>query len=560
MSFLLNRLSSVIPIGGTATLTGNTGGAVSPTAGNINVVGSGAITVTGNPGTHTLTITSSAGGITTIDGDTSSVTGSTVTIKAGHAGLNSGSTVQFTGNGSTTMNFNVTDGNSNTIIGNGSGSLTATGSDNTILGASSGTTLTSGTENCMVGNQTLALTSGSSNCALGYSALGSIDGSSSNNVAIGRNAGGNYTGVCSNNIVINNTGLIFGTESNALRIGSGTGTGFQNLNKAFICGIDGINVGSVAKVVTMASDQLGTATITAGSGITITPTANTITIAASGGGSGVTTIDGDSGSVTGSTVTLTGGTSGAVFTGSGATVTESFNYLSLPATTSTNGQIRINGSPVLIMPNNTSNIFVGANAGYTGLSGGGNAGIGQNALSALLSGSYNFSAGYLSGTNFTSSESSNISINSLGVVGDANTLRIGAGTGTGNQQLNEAFISGINGITVTGTAVLVSSSDQLGIAVSSARYKDNIADMGDVSSKVMDLRPVTFTYNVGEDQSPQTGLIAEEVNAIMPSLVVLDKEGLPQTVKYHDLPALLLNELQKLSKRVAVLENELKRI
>lgn len=38
------------------TLTGNSGGAVGPTAGNINVLGSGAITVTGNPGTSTLTI------------------------------------------------------------------------------------------------------------------------------------------------------------------------------------------------------------------------------------------------------------------------------------------------------------------------------------------------------------------------------------------------------------------------------------------------------------------------------------------------------------------------
>lgn len=46
---------------GVQTLTGNTGGAVGPTANNINVVGSGAITVTGNPGTSTLTIASSGG-------------------------------------------------------------------------------------------------------------------------------------------------------------------------------------------------------------------------------------------------------------------------------------------------------------------------------------------------------------------------------------------------------------------------------------------------------------------------------------------------------------------
>jgi len=39
------------------TLTGNSGGAVGPTLNNINVLGTGNITVVGNPGTSTLTIT-----------------------------------------------------------------------------------------------------------------------------------------------------------------------------------------------------------------------------------------------------------------------------------------------------------------------------------------------------------------------------------------------------------------------------------------------------------------------------------------------------------------------
>lgn len=53
--------------GGTSTvttLTGNVGGAVPPTAGNINVIGSGMVTVTGNPGTSTLTISVAGGGFT----------------------------------------------------------------------------------------------------------------------------------------------------------------------------------------------------------------------------------------------------------------------------------------------------------------------------------------------------------------------------------------------------------------------------------------------------------------------------------------------------------------
>jgi hypothetical protein len=44
-------------VGAVMTLTGNSGGAVGPDGSqNINVVGAGSITVTGNPGTNTLTI------------------------------------------------------------------------------------------------------------------------------------------------------------------------------------------------------------------------------------------------------------------------------------------------------------------------------------------------------------------------------------------------------------------------------------------------------------------------------------------------------------------------
>lgn len=44
------------------TITGTTGGAVGPTANNITLTASGNLTVTGNPGTSTLTISESLGG------------------------------------------------------------------------------------------------------------------------------------------------------------------------------------------------------------------------------------------------------------------------------------------------------------------------------------------------------------------------------------------------------------------------------------------------------------------------------------------------------------------
>lgn len=49
------------------TLTGNSGGAVPPTGNNINVVGTGGVLVTGNPGASTLTITVGGGGFTWTD-------------------------------------------------------------------------------------------------------------------------------------------------------------------------------------------------------------------------------------------------------------------------------------------------------------------------------------------------------------------------------------------------------------------------------------------------------------------------------------------------------------
>jgi len=60
MSQILQRSGSgPVPPTVVETLTGNTGGPVGPTGNNINVLGSGLLTVTGNPGTSTLTISQS---------------------------------------------------------------------------------------------------------------------------------------------------------------------------------------------------------------------------------------------------------------------------------------------------------------------------------------------------------------------------------------------------------------------------------------------------------------------------------------------------------------------
>jgi len=48
------------------------------------------------------------------------------------------------------------------------------------------------------------------------------------------------------------------------------------------------------------------------------------------------------------------------------------------------------------------------------------------------------------------------------------------------------------------------------------------------------------------------------VAEVFPQLAVYNKDGSVETVKYHEIAVLLLNELQKMSKRLAVLEKKLK--
>jgi hypothetical protein len=60
-----------------------------------------------------------------------------------------------------------------------------------------------------------------------------------------------------------------------------------------------------------------------------------------------------------------------------------------------------------------------------------------------------------------------------------------------------------------------------------------------------DLKPVTFHYKSDKRDTPQFGLIAEEVAEVNPDLVVRNKDGEIYTVRYDAVNAMLLNEFLK---------------
>ena len=69
--------------------------------------------------------------------------------------------------------------------------------------------------------------------------------------------------------------------------------------------------------------------------------------------------------------------------------------------------------------------------------------------------------------------------------------------------------------------------------------------MGRSSEAIFFFKPVTFHYKGDTTNTPQCGLIAEEVAKVNPALILTDKEGKPYSVRYEQVNAMLLNEFLK---------------
>jgi hypothetical protein len=123
-------------------------------------------------------------------------------------------------------------------------------------------------------------------------------------------------------------------------------------------------------------------------------------------------------------------------------------------------------------------------------------------------------------------------------------IRIGTQVPTALQ--TKTFIAGIYNVPLTGNAVVVTSTGQLGVAaVSSERFKTAIAPMGSNTAKLQQLRPVTFKLKSDAKGTRQYGLIAEEVAKVYPELVIRDGSGRIDGVRYDELAPMLLNEVQQ---------------
>ena len=233
----------------------------------------------------------------------------------------------------------------------------------------------------------------------------------------------------------------------------------------------------------------------------------------------------------------------------------------------------------LALFNNTSgdeNVANGERALYSNTTGSDNAANGAYALSANTTGDDNTANGvYALERNTTGGGNTANGYATLGsnVTGSYNTaIGNGAGadvTGDGNVCIGEG-VRGFNGENnttrirniyataqpIVGTdpdSVTINSTGRLGRGnVSSRRYKHEIKAMDKASEAIFALKPVTFRYKQEFDptQTLAFGLIAEDVEKVNPDLVGRNPEGEPESVRYEQINAMLLNEFLKEHRKV----------
>jgi len=424
-----------------------------------------------------------------------------------------------TANGYQALQTNA--GSQNTAIGSGALTSNATGNDNTATGFRALNT-NSGSYNTADGAEALTNnTSGSLNTAIGFAAL------ASNAQGIGNTASG-YDAMASN--VGGNSNTATGVSALQVNTAGSFNTAFGN--QALQSNVGGYNTANGAAA--LQANTIGTNNTASGFDALLVNTVGNENMASGA-------------------YALSSNTTGSANVASGGYV----------LTSNTIGG------------NNTAS---GDSAMYGNTAGANNTANGQSALSNNTTGSNNIAVGSNAALLAPPGNSDSIYIGSQGTAVDlSGSIVIGtqaaeaSGTITiGAVQIGGTSIAGVYGGTPNGShlPVCVDSNGLLGTAgcnialnpPSSQRFKDQIADMGDSSEKLFQLRPVTFLYKPEYDDGShalQYGLIAEEVAKLFPAMVGYDKAGQPASVNYQSLAPMLLNELQKQAALVRSLEDRL---
>ena len=476
----------------------------------------------------------------------------------------------------------VTTGNGDAFVGWQSGPAATTAAYSTFLGAEAGVATTTGNNNTFVGFASgFRNTTGHDNLFLGYGSglfnttgadniyLGEIAASSENStIRIGSDQQAAYiVGIygaatsAGQPVYVDSTGHL-GTGG-----GAGTVTSFNSRTGAVVPAVGDYNFAQLSGA--LASNQLtgaftqplsfnNSANVFGGAslGLTGTATANLVNSATGYQINGAREfyVDSKNNIMVGpnsGNLSLGGNANQLIGDNAGANLTSGASNVMLGASaglfsTSAGGNVFIGYTSGEGETTGQYNTFVGGQTGaISGETGAGNVFVGFNAGQTNTAGSNNIFVGTNAGY-YNTTGNDDLYIGNIGTDTENDTIRIGTSE-------TSTYIAGIYGVTSgSGVPVYINSNGQLGTQTSSRIYKQNIRDMGDSTSALMKLRPVTFLYKPEYDKGARTlqyGLIAEEVAKVYPDLVAYNPDGTPYTVRYQFLSSMLLNEVQKQYRR-----------
>ena len=117
----------------------------------------------------------------------------------------------------------------------------------------------------------------------------------------------------------------------------------------------------------------------------------------------------------------------------------------------------------------------------------------------------------------------------------------------------ERFRTTSAGVSITGA--LTATGDVT--AISDINSKENIEVIPDALDKVSKIRGVTFTRKDLDDKSRKSGVIAQEVEKVLPEVVTTTEDG-TKTVAYGNLVGLLIESIKELKEEVALLKEKCK--
>jgi hypothetical protein len=286
--------------------------------------------------------------------------------------------------------------------------------------------------------------------------------------------------------------------------------------------------------------------------LALLPTAQAVVPAPDGGYPGGNTAEGQN-----ALLSLTSGT-----------YNTAVGFLSLTSTTTNNFNTAL-GAGTLLANTTDENTATGAGALFSNTTGFQNTANGTFALFSNTEGDFNTATGdaalFLNTTGSGNTANGEVAL-SNNTTGNSNTA-LGFAAGTGVTTANNVICIGTLGANVSDSCyignifgqevaifgalpVLVDSDGKLGTVPSSRRFKHDIKPMDKASEALLVLKPVTFHYKSDTKDTPQFGLIAEEVAEVNPDLVVRDKNGEILSVRYDHVNAMLLNEFLKEHRKV----------